>query len=88
MIVILDSGVLHSLISTSNVQEVRDCQDWLERLLSKGVLVVTSAICNYEVRRELIRRKKLQEIENLNQLKNLLDFLPIDEKTLELDSER
>jgi predicted nucleic acid-binding protein len=47
-------------------------------------LVVTSAICNYEVKRELIRRKKVQEINNLNQLKALIDFLPVDEPTLEL----
>lgn len=84
MIVILDSGVLHTLISTSKVKEVTDCQDWFYYLLSRSALVVTSAICNYEVKRELIRRKKVQEINNLNQLKALIDFLPVDEPTLEL----
>jgi predicted nucleic acid-binding protein len=58
VIVILDSGVLHTLISTSKVKEVTDCQDWFYYLLSRSALVVTSAICNYEVKRELIRRKK------------------------------
>ncbi|MFM2315473.1 MAG: hypothetical protein RLZZ04_4751 [Cyanobacteriota bacterium] len=84
MIVILDSGVLHTLISTSKVKEVTDCQDWFYYLLSRSALVVTSAICKYEVKRELIRRKKVQEINNLNQLKALIDFLPVDEPTLEL----
>jgi predicted nucleic acid-binding protein len=84
VIVILDSGVLHTLISTSKVKEVTDCQDWFYYLLSRSALVVTSAICNYEVKRELIRRKKVQEINNLNQLKALIDFLPVDEPTLEL----
>jgi predicted nucleic acid-binding protein len=84
VIVILDSGVLHTLISTSKVKEVTDCQDWFYYLLSRSALVVTSAICKYEVKRELIRRKKVQEINNLNQLKALIDFLPVDEPTLEL----
>ncbi len=87
MIVILDSGVLHTLISTSKVKEVTDCQDWFYYLLSRSALVVTSSICNYEVKRELIRRKKVQEINNLNQLKALIDFFPVDEPTLELAAE-
>lgn len=70
MIVFFDSGVLHTLISNSKVQEVTNCQDWFYYLLSRSALVVTSAICNYEVKRELIRRKNFKEINNLNQLKN------------------
>lgn len=87
MIVILDSGVLHTLISTSKVKEVTDCQDWFYYLLSRSALVVTSAICNYEVKRELIRRKKVQEINNLNQLKTLIELLPVDEPTLDKSAE-
>jgi predicted nucleic acid-binding protein len=87
VIVILDSGVLHSLISNSKVKEVTDCQDWFYYLLSRSALVVTSAICNYEVKRELIRRKKAPEINNLNQLKTLIELLPVDEPTLELAAE-
>ncbi len=87
MIVILDSGVLHTLVSTSKVKEVTDCQDWFYYLLSRSVLVVTSSLCNYEVKRELIRRKKVKEINNLNQLKALIDFLPVDDSTLELAAE-
>lgn len=87
MIVFLDSGVLHTLISNSKVKEVIDCQDWFYYILSRGALVVTSTICNYEVKRELIRRKNLKEINNLAQLKNLIDFIPVDEATLELAAE-
>ena len=77
MIVILDSGVLHTLVSTSKVKEVIDCQDWFYYLLSRSAKVVTSSLCNYEVKRELIRRKKVQEINNLNQLKTLIELLPM-----------
>ena len=84
MIVILDSGVLHTLVSTSKVKEVKDCQDWFYYLLSRGARVVTSAICNYEVKRELIRKKKASEISNLNQLKTLIELLPVDKSALEI----
>ncbi len=87
MIVILDSGVLHTLVSTSKVKEVTDCQDWFYYLLSRSAKVVTSSLCNYEVKRELIRRKKVKEINNLNQLKALIDFFPVDDSTLELAAE-
>lgn len=87
MIVILDSGVLHTLVTTSKVKEVTDCQNWFYYLLSRSALVVTSSLCNYEVKRELIRRKKVEEINNLSQLKALIDFLPVDTPTLELAAE-
>lgn len=86
MIVILDSGVLHTLISDSKVKEVTDCQNWFYYLLSRSALVVTSAICNYEVKRELIRRKNTKELNNLNQLQSLIDSLSVDEATLDLAS--
>lgn len=87
MIVILDSGVLHTLISNSKVKEVINCQNWFYYLLSRSALVVTSVICNYEVRRELVRRKNIKELNNLNQLKSLIDLLNIDEPTLDLAAE-
>ena len=87
MIVFLDSGVLHTLISTSKVEEVTNCQDWFYYLLSKGVLVITSAICNYEVKRELIRRNNIREINNLNQIITFIDLLPVNEPTLDLAAE-
>ena len=87
MIVFLDSGVLHTLISNSNVKEVIDCQNWFYYLLSRSALIVTSAICNYEVKRELVRRNNVGEINNLNQLKKLIDSLPVDEPTLDLAAE-
>jgi predicted nucleic acid-binding protein len=84
MIVFLDSSIVYSLINTSNVKEVIDCQEWFYTLLSKGVLFISSAICEYEVKRELIRRNKIEELNNLNELKKWLEFLPIDETVLDV----
>ena len=87
MIIILDSGVLHTLISDVRVPQVIDCQNWFYYLLSRSARVVTSAICNYEVKRELIRRKNINELNNLNQLNSLIDLLNVDEQTLDLAAE-
>lgn len=69
MIVFLDSGIVYSLVNTTKVKEVVDCQEWFFSLLSKGVLIVSSGICEYEVKRELIRRNKIEELNNLTELK-------------------
>ena len=84
MIVFLDSGIVYSLVNTSKVKEVVDCQEWFFSLLSKGVLIVSSAICEYEVKRELIRRNKIEELNNLTELKQWLNFIKVDDKVLDL----
>ena len=81
MIVFLDSGVLGKLCNPNKKGEVAECEDWLFRLLSKGVHVVTSDICDYEVRRSLILESKkkpnINSIESLDELKNIVTFLPL-----------
>ncbi|MGD1700178.1 hypothetical protein [Dapis sp. BLCC M229] len=82
MIVILDSGVLALLASpirdNSEIEdsEVFQCNEWFYGLLAKSVLVVTSEISDYEVRRELIRIKS-EGLEILNSLKKVVRFLPL-----------
>lgn len=82
MIVILDSGVLSLLASpikdNSEIEstEIYQCTEWLYSLLAKGVYVVTSEICDYEVRREFIRIKS-EGLKTLDELRDIFDFLPI-----------
>lgn len=82
MIVILDSGVLGLLASpirdTSKTEdiEISQCNEWLYQLLAKSVVVATSEISDYEVRRELIRIKS-EGVEILDSLKNVVRFLPL-----------
>ena len=54
MIVFLDSGVLGLLSSPRDTGEAGDCKEWFFRLLSRSVYIVTSDLCDYEVRRGLI----------------------------------
>jgi predicted nucleic acid-binding protein len=81
MIVFTDTGVLGLLSSPNDNLEAQQCQRWLYSLLARGVYVITSDLCDYEVRRSLIldaiRKPKQQALNNLDGLENLIDFLPI-----------
>ncbi len=54
MIVFLDSGILGLIASPNERTEVTVCQNWVFGLLAKGVYIVSSDICDYEIRRSLL----------------------------------
>jgi hypothetical protein len=54
MIVFIDSSILGKICNPNNSQEIIDIQRWLFKLLSRGVRVVSSDICDYEIRRSLL----------------------------------
>jgi len=82
MIVFIDSGVLGLLTNPNKLGTPRQCEDWLYTLLAKGVYVVSSDICDYEVRRSLLleaqRKPNLNSVENLDELREIIDFLKLD----------
>jgi predicted nucleic acid-binding protein len=81
MIVFIDSGILGKLCNPNSSAEVDAIRDWLYILLAKGIFVVSSDICDYEVRRSLIleslRKPNINSIEDLNDLQDLITFLPL-----------
>jgi predicted nucleic acid-binding protein len=87
MIVILDSGVLGQLCNPNPSPETIAVNEWVYSLIAKGIVVVTSCICDYEVRRSLIlnslRGISSEGINNLNELKNIIEFLPLSEAILQ-----
>lgn len=86
MIVFVDTGVLGLLANPNKKGEAADCEQWLLGLLSKGVSVLTSDICDYEVRRNLIlesfRKPNINSVTSLNELKDLISFLPISNEVM------
>jgi hypothetical protein len=68
MIVFIDSGVL-GLLGNPN------------SLLSQGVYICSSEICDFEVRRSLVlasqKNTEINSIQNLDELREIIDFLPI-----------
>ena len=51
MIILIDSGVLGKLCNPNSSPEVEAAREKLYSLLAKGVYIVSSQICDYEVRR-------------------------------------
>jgi predicted nucleic acid-binding protein len=80
MIVFLDSGIIGLLSSPNDRELAINCQSWLYRLLSRSVYVVSSDICDYEVRRglELALHKNphVSGLSRLDGLAQIIDFLP------------
>jgi predicted nucleic acid-binding protein len=81
MIVFIDTGVLGAISSPRKKGEVNQCQEWFYSLLARGVYIISSDLCDYEVRRglllNLIETRTNQGLINLDNLENLIDFLPI-----------
>lgn len=86
MILLLDSGVLGKICNPNPSDEANAVKKWMYSLLAKGVVIVTSQICDYEIRRSLIlnsiRGLSSQGIDNLAQLEKIIDFLPVNETIL------
>lgn len=82
MIVFIDSGVLGLLTHPKKEGKPALCEDWLYSLLAKGVYVVSSDICDYEVRRSLllesVKKKSFESLDNLDELRNVIDFLKLE----------
>ena len=86
MIVFVDTGVLGLLANPNKKGEAANCEQWLLGLLSKGVSVLTSDICDYEVRRNLIlesfRKPNTNSVTSLDELKDLITFVPISSEVM------
>ena len=86
MIVFIDSGILGLLANPNKKGEAADCEQWLLSLLSKGVSVLTSDICDYEVRRNLIleslRKPNVNSVDSLDELKDLITCLPLSKEIM------
>lgn len=91
MIVFIDSGVLGLLTNPNKKGNPKECEDWLYSLLAKGVYVVSSDICDYEVRRSLLlesaRKSHTNNINNLDELRAIIEFLKLETEVLFTASE-
>lgn len=95
MIVILDSNILALLATNLDenlsedkklATEIYQCTKWFYSLLSKGVYIIASDICDYELRRELIRIKS-KSIQELDELRDLIEFQEVTFALLEKAAE-
>ena len=62
--------------------EAYNCNIWLTSLVTKGIEVKIPEIADYEVRRELLRADKFKGLQRLDDLKNLIDYIPLTTQTM------
>lgn len=65
--------VTHPRASGENLE----CNTWLRRVLRAGHSVFVPEICDYELRRELIRAEKHEGLKRLDGLVGALEYLPL-----------
>lgn len=81
-IILLDSAPLGMVTNPKQTAENESCRLWLRNLLSQNIIVIIPEITDYEVRRELLRARKLNGIKRLDALRNTLIYLPINTQTM------
>ncbi|MBI3938394.1 MAG: nuclease [Betaproteobacteria bacterium] len=78
LVIFLDSGPL-GLVTNPNANEnTKACARWLIACLDAGARVCLPEICDYEVRRELVRASKVEGLTRLDEFKNKVEYVPID----------
>lgn len=77
-LVLLDTGVLGN-VTNPNIKKSNntDCLQWLRSLPLRGYKVAIPEIADYELRRELLRAKKFNGIQQLDSLKERFGYIPI-----------
>ncbi|MBW4549639.1 MAG: nucleic acid-binding protein [Aphanocapsa sp. GSE-SYN-MK-11-07L] len=86
-LILLDSGPLGMVTNPKAISIPLDCQLWLKSLLRRGERVAIPEIADYEVRRELLRAGLLKSLRRLDNLKQTLDYVPIQTDTMLLAAE-
>ncbi len=81
-LILLDSGPLGMVTNPKATGVPLDCQLWLKSLLRRGEKVAIPEIADYEVRRELLRAGLLRSLHRLDNLKQTLDYIPIQTDTM------
>lgn len=76
-VVFLDSGPLGLVTNPKGSDETAACNNWLQSLLGAGTRVILPEIADYEVRRELLRAKRMKGVRKLDRLASVLEYLPI-----------
>lgn len=76
-IVVLNANPLAMVANPKGRARSLGCQKWVDKMVVAGGRVIVPEIADYEVRRELIRRGATTSLLRLDQVKALLDYVPI-----------
>ena len=76
-IVLLDAGPLGLVTNPKLSPQSMACNQWLQSLLLDGVHILVPEIADYEVRRELLRAGKMKGVQRLDDLIEIVGYLPL-----------
>ncbi len=80
-VVFLDTGVLGVVTHPRGSRESKECIKWMHGLMAAKVRVCVPEVCDYELRREYLRRSSIKEaqiaLSKLNALIAAVDYVPI-----------
>ncbi len=75
--VLLDAGPLGLVTNPRRSSKSLECARWLQALVASEAEVIVPEIADYEVRRELLRARKIRGLAKLDALSELLGYLPL-----------
>lgn len=81
-IVLLDTGIIGLITNPKRSPESTACNLWLQELIRANLRVILPEIADYEVRRELLRANKKKGLKRLDDLADLIEYLPITTKAM------
>lgn len=81
-LLLLDAGPLGLLAHPRPTPSSLNCRQWAREMQAAGTPLYVAEIADYEVRRELVRARKVQGIERLNQLKVDFGYIPLTTATM------
>jgi len=76
-VVVLDAGPLGMLCNTRVTALTLACNQWLDSLLVAGNRIAIPEIADYEVRREMLRLKRIKNLARLDRLALQLEYWPL-----------
>jgi len=81
-VIMLDAGPLGLITNPKLSAESESCARWLQTHITSGRRIIIPEISDYEVRRELLRANKTKGISRLDDLAELIEYLPITTTTM------
>lgn len=76
-VILLDAGPLGLVTNPKLSAEGIKCSQWLQAHIQSESRIIIPEISDYEVRRELLRAKKVKGIKRLDDLAQTIEYLPI-----------
>jgi predicted nucleic acid-binding protein len=84
--IILDSTPLGLLAQKPNAAQADECRNWVASKANQGLRIIVPEVVDYELRRELLRLRKVDAIDRLDRLllDRMVTYLPITTSAMRL----